>query len=484
MLGARLVGRTGGDPPHHRGLAVIGVLLTDDTRTDDVATATTTARPRRPPHVFSTSTTLLTLQTTPETSPTAVAPTIPPRRRPRRRRAATAPVVVVWRVQVRPCPRATTGRSASGAIGQFGAARGEEVTFTATVSTPTPRRSRRGRCGDRLPAWRSVTAADPDHHAPRPCGTARYGPWTPPARHAAPPTFTVHATPTARRGITPAAVALRRPTAATRTQRQPDLNFTVTITSNAACRVKRVGHDRLLDIWPGRQRDEAFEEAFDRLFPRAATLATASWATRPRPRMSPPKPSPALCLHWAKVGEYVVYRRVGAARHGQPRASTRPAQAARLTTANDAGRGRRRRAAAGTCRRAAHLSRRQREVIALHYLSDLSEADVAMRSASRRAPSRHTPVEAWPHSANASAITRRFPLPSERDELSGPRLRPVPTGCGGGAGSRPSRRCSALAYRCTVRAGARVVQSASWRRPSRGDPDLDRTRGRIVGRCG
>ncbi|HZN13946.1 MAG TPA: sigma-70 family RNA polymerase sigma factor [Acidimicrobiales bacterium] len=123
--------------------------------------------------------------------------------------------------------------------------------------------------------------------------------------------------------------------------------------------------------------DDAFEAAFDRLFPRAEHLARRILGDEAAAEDVAAETMARLCLHWPRMHEaayldgWVLRIAANLAIDATRRKPLRiPAPAARPEDDAVA----LRHALVAALR---HLSRRQREVIALHYLSDLSEADVA-----------------------------------------------------------------------------------------------------------
>jgi len=125
------------------------------------------------------------------------------------------------------------------------------------------------------------------------------------------------------------------------------------------------------------RKDEEFEAAFDRLFPRAFRLAHRIVGDDGAAEDIAAEAMARMCLHWPQIRETAYLDgwalRVAAnlaidatrRRPLQLRPRTLPAEDDAVAL---------RLALVAALR---HLSRRQREVIALHYLSDLSEADVA-----------------------------------------------------------------------------------------------------------
>jgi RNA polymerase sigma factor (sigma-70 family) len=123
--------------------------------------------------------------------------------------------------------------------------------------------------------------------------------------------------------------------------------------------------------------DQAFEDAFDRLYPRARKLADRILGDAAAAEDVAAEAVARLCLHWRRLKDstYVdgwVLRVAANLALDLTRKRKPNVMLAELPAADD-----------NVALRMAlvealrHLSRRQREVIALRYLSDLSEADVA-----------------------------------------------------------------------------------------------------------
>jgi RNA polymerase sigma factor (sigma-70 family) len=128
----------------------------------------------------------------------------------------------------------------------------------------------------------------------------------------------------------------------------------------------------------GRPRqDDEFEATFERLFPRAERLALRILGDAAAAEDAAAEALARLCLHWARLREapYLdgwVLRVTANLAIDATRRRTLGLEATSLPAADDA-------VALRLALVAAlrHLARRQREVIALRYLSDLSEADIA-----------------------------------------------------------------------------------------------------------
>jgi RNA polymerase sigma-70 factor (sigma-E family) len=124
--------------------------------------------------------------------------------------------------------------------------------------------------------------------------------------------------------------------------------------------------------------DEEFENTFDRLFPRAERLARRILGDSAKAEDVAAEALARLCLNWDRlravpyVDGWVLRVAANLAIDHTRRRPLQPGPRA-LPPEDDA-------VALRLALVAAlrHLSRRQREVIALHYLSDLSEADVAV----------------------------------------------------------------------------------------------------------
>jgi len=123
--------------------------------------------------------------------------------------------------------------------------------------------------------------------------------------------------------------------------------------------------------------DEDFEAAFDRLFPRAERLARRILGDDAAAEDVAAESLARLCLHWPRlrVQPYLdgwVLRVAANLAIDATRRRPHELPAAATSTSDDA-------VALRLALIAAlqHLARRQREVIALRYLSDLSEAEVA-----------------------------------------------------------------------------------------------------------
>jgi RNA polymerase sigma-70 factor (sigma-E family) len=125
------------------------------------------------------------------------------------------------------------------------------------------------------------------------------------------------------------------------------------------------------------QRDEEFDAAFDRLFPRARRLAGRILGDDAAAEDVAAEAMARTCLHWSRLREasyldgWVLRVAANLAIDATRR---RPLRLAPRTVPAEDDAVALREALVAALR---HLSRRQREVIALHYLSDLSEADVA-----------------------------------------------------------------------------------------------------------
>jgi hypothetical protein len=104
---------------------------------------------------------------------------------------------------------------------------GEEVVFTATVSDPDASPIKEGACGTGAGVAFGDGAGIPTSCS-RPCGTARYGPWTPPASSRGAATFQFRHTYGAA-GSYPAAVAFASADGCNPYASVNHLNFTVTI---------------------------------------------------------------------------------------------------------------------------------------------------------------------------------------------------------------------------------------------------------------
>jgi RNA polymerase sigma-70 factor (sigma-E family) len=125
------------------------------------------------------------------------------------------------------------------------------------------------------------------------------------------------------------------------------------------------------------RQDDGFEAAFDRLFPRAERLARRIVGEDAAAEDIAAEALARLCLRWSRLRDadyldgWVLRVSANLAIDATRRRSPAVALAA-LPAADDA-------VALRLALVAAlrHLSRRQREVIALRYLSDLSEAEVA-----------------------------------------------------------------------------------------------------------
>lgn len=123
--------------------------------------------------------------------------------------------------------------------------------------------------------------------------------------------------------------------------------------------------------------DEAFEAAFDRLFPRAERLAHRILGDASAAEDVAAEALARLCLHWPRLRDtdYIdgwVLRVAANAAIDLTRQRTYQAAAVEVRSDDDS-------VALRLALVAAlqHLARRQREVIALRYLSDLSETEVA-----------------------------------------------------------------------------------------------------------
>jgi RNA polymerase sigma factor (sigma-70 family) len=129
-------------------------------------------------------------------------------------------------------------------------------------------------------------------------------------------------------------------------------------------------------MW-GPRRDESFDRAFDELFPRAQRLAHRVLGDWSAAEDVAAEALARACLHWRKVGDlpwrdgWVLRVTTNLA---LDMATRKPPRLQAPAPPNDT--------EAATLRLALNqalhaLPRRQREVIALRYLSDLSEAEVA-----------------------------------------------------------------------------------------------------------
>ena len=123
--------------------------------------------------------------------------------------------------------------------------------------------------------------------------------------------------------------------------------------------------------------DDDFEAAFDRLFPRAERLARRILGDETAAEDVAAEALARLCLHWSRLRdvEYIdgwVLRVAANAAIDLTRKRAYRATIVDVQSDDDA-------VALRLALTAAlrHLARRQREVIALRYLSDLSEAEVA-----------------------------------------------------------------------------------------------------------
>jgi RNA polymerase sigma-70 factor (sigma-E family) len=125
------------------------------------------------------------------------------------------------------------------------------------------------------------------------------------------------------------------------------------------------------------RRNEEFEAAFDRLFPRARRLAHRVLGDDAAAEDVAAEALARACLHWPELRDAAYLDgwvlRV-AANLAIDATRRRPLRLTPHTQAPEDDAVALRLALVAALR---HLSRRQREVIALHYLSDLSEADVA-----------------------------------------------------------------------------------------------------------
>ena len=148
------------------------------------------------------------------------------------------------------------------------------------------------------------------------------------------------------------------------------------------------------------RRDERFERAFDDLFPRARVLAYRILGNQAAAEDAAAEALARLCLRWPKLGEadYVdawVLRvatnvALDVAKRGLP--PTLPSATLDVEDATAV------RLALGHALRA--LPRRQREVVALRYLGDLSETDIAEALGI-------TPGSVKTHASRALATLRR-----------------------------------------------------------------------------
>jgi RNA polymerase sigma factor (sigma-70 family) len=126
------------------------------------------------------------------------------------------------------------------------------------------------------------------------------------------------------------------------------------------------------------RRDAEFEEAFDRLFPRAERLAQRILGDQAAAEDVAAEALARLCLHWARLHETTyldgwVLRVAANLAIDATRRRPAPVAGGSAAAADDAIALRMALVAA-----LKHIARRQREVIALRYLSDLSEAEVAL----------------------------------------------------------------------------------------------------------